>query len=217
VTRPFVHEVTPVVTCSWAAAAAASFVSVLEIDATFGLIAGIPCVPGGGVLNVLGIEIEAHLGGLWTGIGMAPVTKQCCASAHASEVLSALIPKPVGKDPDLHVRPWSVVTADTPTGSLAFADASVEPTTVQSVLDVHARSTIESPARIGSSRKVEPPSSVTRSVTPMGGAWPVATSPMQTPPEGQDSDRSVPTPAGSGSIVNECPPLRVTASTGWPL
>jgi hypothetical protein len=150
------------------------------------------------------------------------VTKQCSASGHERDALLE-IPKPTGNDPVVQVFPWSEVTAETATGNVALIDLSVVPTTTQFVLDVHPRSNIESPGRIGSVWKVEPPSSVTTKVAFIGVAvvrpWLTAAAgtPAHTPVDRQDSAYRVPALVGRGSIVNEWPPLWVTASTGWPL
>ena len=119
------------------------------------------------------------------------------------------MPNPAGSVPASHVRPPSVVNAATPAVKPFGPSASFQPTAVQSRPDEQCSDCIESPARIGASVKLLPPSLVERNVAFVAPIWRnslEAARPAQNSAEGHDSVSRWPTPVGSGATANECPP-----------
>src|SRR5271168_2262188 len=111
------------------------------------------------------------------------------------------MPKPAGSVPAIHFWPPSVVFATTPAVTSVRPNASFQPTAVQSMLDEQLSDPIESPARIGLSLNVLPPSLVERRVAlvvPMAKNSLDAARPAQNLGEGHDRVSRWPTPAGNG-------------------
>ncbi|MGH9103352.1 MAG: hypothetical protein ACRDYD_10305, partial [Acidimicrobiales bacterium] len=171
-----------------------------------------------------GPPVVAHSGGFWTVTGTVPSPAQRVASRQASWSDHGSTPNPVGKVPFVHGRPPSVVTVTTAVAPGRVPAASATPTATLSTADGQLSESIESPARIGFSVKVLPPSDVTRKVASRGAVVAdlgrpeveTAASPPQDPEDGQESACSEPTPVGSGLTVNAWPPSDVVASTACP-
>ncbi len=113
-------------------------------------------------------------GGFSIGTLILPKTEQWVASAH-ERTESLLIANPLGKMPDVHVLPPSLVVSVTPSAQLFVPSLKLprSPTVMQSRLEVHSRVHSELPVAIAPLVNVDP-SLVDRNVALVGWPFPRA-------------------------------------------